>query len=74
MTAAVSDRVQKQSDVAHWENKLKTEENGIEKQNKCVAVTQEEFKVCRLSLEAPWDADFVDVELDGGCVEILREG
>ncbi|KAJ2914708.1 hypothetical protein MD484_g5713, partial [Candolleomyces efflorescens] len=44
LTAAVSDRVQKQSDVAHWENKLKTEENGIEKQNKCVAVTQEEFK------------------------------
>ena len=51
MTAAVSDRVQKQSDVGHWERKLRAEEARIKKQEESVAVTQKEFEVCRHSLD-----------------------
>ncbi|KAJ2932349.1 hypothetical protein H1R20_g4748, partial [Candolleomyces eurysporus] len=44
LTAAVADRVQKQSDVGHWEKKLTAEEAGIQKQKESVAVTQKEFE------------------------------
>jgi hypothetical protein len=53
LTAAVSDRVQKQSDVGHWERKLRAEEAGIKAKEESVAVTQKEFEVCRRSLDPP---------------------